>query len=96
MSQDPAFQTIRNLILRHGSRRFSDPAEVYNALVIVRELKEAGHAVVMDDTYDHEKKFLETHVLHYSTCRACHKEKADGRTRQSDGTSTTILPRRTA
>lgn len=80
---DPAYITVYNLIIRCGSHRFSDAAEVYNALVIVRELKALGHAVVMNETYDDDKKFVEAYVLHYKTCRACQRGKDVGTKQQT-------------
>jgi hypothetical protein len=68
---DPAFDTVHKIIMKSGSHRFGDPADVYNAIVIVRKLKEQGHAMLIDETFDDRGKFLEAHVIHYLGCKAC-------------------------
>lgn len=49
----------------------SDPAEVYNAVVIVEGMKKSGHAILLDEVFDDKQRFVEAHVLHYKGCRAC-------------------------
>jgi len=52
--------------------RAADRVEVFDR---VNALRDAGHAILMDEIFDAEHRLDQVRVFHYRTCPVCAREK---------------------
>jgi len=62
------------LLNLRGSATFGTQ-DADDLVLAVQTLKNEGHAITCDETFDSNKKFLDIRICHYLSCAACARRK---------------------